>query len=121
MPLKRSEVIEAFYDAHLKLFKCPFPDYQVTSKRKSNLKRHIKSCETQKKKKRKKKRKVGKNTCPYYKTTFSQKYNQGRHVRNDQDYVDHDKEVIEALEEAMERTSQESAIFQMLSCQLRRY
>ena len=76
---------------------------------------------TKKKKKRKKKRKVGKNTCPYYKTTFSQKYNQGRHVRNDQDYVDHDKEVIEALEEAMERTSQESAIFQMLSCQLRRY
>ena len=121
MPLKRSEVIEAFYDAHLKLFKCNFPDYQVTSKRKSNLNRHIKSCETQKKKKRKKKRKVGKNTCPYYKTTFSQKYNQGRHVRNDQDYVDHDKEVIEALEEAMERTSQESAIFQMLSCQLRRY
>ena len=57
MPLKRSEVIEAFYDAHLKLFKCPFPDYQVTSKRKSNLKRHIKSCETQKKKKKKKKKK----------------------------------------------------------------
>ena len=56
MPLKRSEVIEAFYDAHLKLFKCPFPDYQVTSKRKSNLKRHIKSCETQKKKKEKKKK-----------------------------------------------------------------
>ena len=51
MPLKRSEVIEAFYDAHLKLFKCNFPDYQVTSKRKSNLNRHIKSCETQKKKK----------------------------------------------------------------------
>ena len=51
MPLKRSEVIEAFYDVHLKLFKCTFPDYQVTSKRKSNLKRHIKSCETQKKKK----------------------------------------------------------------------
>ena len=56
MPLKRSEVIEAFYDAHLKLFKCPFPDYQVTSKRKSNLKRHIKSCETQKNKKKKKKK-----------------------------------------------------------------
>ena len=118
MPLKRSEVIEAFYDVHLKLFKCTFPDYQVTSKRKSNLKRHIKSCETQKKKKN---WKVDKNTRPYYKTTFSQKYNQGRHVRNDQDYVDHDKEVTEALEEAMERTSQESAIFQMLSCQLRRY
>ena len=119
MPLKRSEVIEAFYDAHLKLFKCNFPDYQVTSKRKSNLNRHIKSCETQKKKK--KKWKVDKDTCPYYKTTFSEKYKQDRHVRNDEDYVDHDKEVIEALEEAMERTSQESAIFQMLSCQLKRY
>ena len=38
MPPKGREVNEQFYDAHLKLFKCRFPNCQLTSKRKSNLK-----------------------------------------------------------------------------------
>ena len=76
MSLKRREINEPFYDAHLELFKCTFPNCQVTSKRKSNLKRHMKNCETHEK------RKVDKNTCPYCKATFSQKYNRDRHVKN---------------------------------------
>ena len=75
MPPKRIEVNEPFYDAHLKLFKCMFPNCQVISKRKSNLKKHMKNWETQKKSK------VDKNACPYCKATFSQKYNQNRYVK----------------------------------------
>lgn len=48
MPSERREVNEPFYNAHLKLFKCTFPNCQITSKIKSNLKRHMKNCETQK-------------------------------------------------------------------------
>ena len=43
------------------------------------------------------------------------RYVQNVHQDDDQVYVGNDKEVIEAPEKAMERTSQESATFQMLS------
>lgn len=90
----------------IKLFKCTFPNCKVTSKTKRNLKL-------------KKKRKAQKNS-PQCKTTFSQKYNRDRHVKNvhqedNQVYVGNDGEMMVAPEEAMEKTSQESATFQISS------
>ena len=76
MPPKKTEVNYLFHDLILNYSKCTFPNCQVTFKRKSNLKRHTKNCENQKK------RKVHKNACPYCKTTFSQKYNRDGHVKN---------------------------------------
>ena len=99
----------------IKLFKCTFPNCKVTSKTKRNLKL-------------KKKRKAQKNS-PQCKTTFSQKYNRDRHVKNvhqednqvyegknDASIISpYDGEMMEAPEEAMEKTSQESATFQISS------
>ena len=49
------------------------------------------------------------------KNTMKTRYVQNVHQDDDQVYVGNDKEVIEAPKKAMERTSQESATFQMLS------
>ena len=59
-------------------------------------------------------------TCPYGKATFSQKYKWDRDVKNvhqedEQVYVANDEDIMEAPQEAMERTSQESTTFQMSS------
>ena len=43
MPPKRREVNEPFFDTHLSTF----PNCQVTSKGKSNLKMKMKNCETE--------------------------------------------------------------------------
>ena len=67
---------EELYYAELKMFKCSFPNCNVSSKRKSNLKRNMTACQTIKK------RKHSKLTCPYCKVTFSQKFNRDKHVKN---------------------------------------
>ena len=59
-------------------------------------------------------------TCPYGKATFSQKYKWDRDVKNvhqedEQVYVANDEDIMEAPQEVMERTSQESTTFQMSS------
>ena len=51
----------------------------------------------------------------YRKNTMKTRYVKNVHQDDVQVYVGNDKEVIEAPEKAMERTSQESATFQMLS------
>ena len=48
MPPKKTEVNYLFHDLILNYSKCTFPNCQVTFKRKSNLKRHTKNCENQK-------------------------------------------------------------------------
>ena len=115
MSPKRIKVNESFYDAHLKLLKCVFSNCQVTSKRKSNLKRHMKNCETQKK------RKLDKNTYPYYKATFSQKYNHVYMWRTFTKKMTNDEKVMEAPEETMERTFQENITFKCHLGQMKRY
>ena len=67
-----------------------------------------------------KNKKVDKITCRYGKAKFLQKYNRERdvknaHQENDQVYVRNGEDVMEASKEAVERTSQESTTFQMLS------
>lgn len=102
MSPKRREVNQPFYEAQLKLFKCRFSNCQVRSKRKLNLKKHLKNCESQKQ------RKVNKNTYPYCKGTFSQKYNRDTHIKNVYQkyyrvYVGNDEKVIKAPEEAIKK------------------
>ena len=41
MSRKRRDWNETLYDAELKMFKCSFPNCNVSSKRKSNLERHM--------------------------------------------------------------------------------
>ena len=67
---------EPLSDAELKMFKCSFPNCSVSSKQKSNLKRHMTTCHTIKK------RKHSKLTCSSCKVTFSQKFNWDWHVQN---------------------------------------
>ena len=76
MPQKQRDRNEPLYDADLKMFKCSFPNCSVSSKWKSNLKRHMATCQPIKK------RKHSKLTCPYCKVTFSQKFNRDMHVKN---------------------------------------
>ena len=76
MPQKRRDRNEPLYHAELKMFKCSFPNCSVSSKRKSNLKRRVTTCQAMKK------RKHFKLTCPYCKVKFSQKFNRDRHVKN---------------------------------------
>ena len=68
---------EPLYDAELKTFKCSFPNCSVSSKQKSNLKRHVTTCRAIKKRKH-----SSRLTCPYCKEKFSQKLNRDRHVKN---------------------------------------
>ena len=76
IPQKRRDRNEPLYHAELKIIKCSFPNCSVSSKQKSNLKRHMTTCQAIKK------RKHSKLTCPYCKVTFSQKFNCDRHVKN---------------------------------------
>ena len=76
MPQKRKDRNEPLYEAELKMFKFSFPNCSVSSIRKSNLEKHMTTCQTTKKQKH------SKMTCPYCKVTFSQKFNLDRHVKN---------------------------------------
>ena len=76
MPQKRKDRNEPLYDAESKMLKCSFPNCSLSSKGKPNLKRHMATCQTIKK------RKHSKLACPYCKVTFSQKFNRDRHVKN---------------------------------------
>ena len=49
MPQKRRDRNEPLYDAELKMFKCSRPNGNVSSKRKSNLKKHMTTCQAIKK------------------------------------------------------------------------
>ena len=76
MPQKRRDRNKPLCDTELKMLKCSFPNSSVSSKRKSNLKRHMTTCQAIKK------RKHSKLICPYCNVTFSQKFNRDRHVKN---------------------------------------
>ena len=76
MPLKWRDRNESLHDAELKMFKCSFPNCSVSSKQKSNLKRHMTTCQAIKK------RKHSKLTCSNCKLKFSQKSSHTRHIKN---------------------------------------
>ena len=75
MPQKRRDRNKPLHDAELKTFKCSFPNCSASSKRKSNLERHMTTCQAIKKQKH------SKLTCSYCKVTFSHKFNRDRHVK----------------------------------------
>ena len=51
VPQKARDRNQSLCDAELKMFKCSFPNGSISSKRKSNLERHMTACQAIKKRK----------------------------------------------------------------------